>query len=434
MLAKWDEVYKTAIPADGTKALQLTDACYLDDGQDKPYLLDLWSTDTVNVRAANTYRVGAVRSNLTVVSATPNAAGTMVRAVVKYDITYTDGTKTLQAENHLVFGNSASLCTDRGLTATGQTGTNWRFGGNGRQVSTNVQAVNRYYSYYKLSDNTSNGADKLEARLDFYISDFRDKGITYTIVTGANLPATGLKFVMPSVLRDAAEMQGKTGNFKNYTSKDIARVCSYKTTTNGVTSSYWDANLADCVTNGGGGFHWTQNDTSINNLPTNAVYTFALYNDDGWKTVNGQNGKTAVYTYTDVLAAKPFLTTQITPSNFPNVTSQNGDTLLGFAKGAGGAMTLDLSAATAPAGNKAFGYSSLSLYSQGSAATNATGVLNPMYRQSNAIYPVGNTAKTAVPITVLGKMTEMSAANYFEGRLRSTDRNGRFLEGLAVWN
>ena len=72
--------------------------------------------------------------------------------------------------------------------------------------------------------------------------------------------------------------------------------------------------MADCTANGAASNTWSASgsdptavDTTFAGygFQTNGVYTIKVYNDDGWKTVNGQSGKMPIATYTTKLNRLP---------------------------------------------------------------------------------------------------------------------------------
>jgi hypothetical protein len=140
---------------------------------------------------------------------------------------------------------------------------------------------------------------------------------TYAIITGPGLSvsATGaagsLKLLSVRLLRTAPELAGKVGNAVDWRDTDSWRACN-----NAAITNYAAAETADCVANGANTNTWgyynnasgTALDTSFDalNIKAGDVYTVSVYNDDGWKTVNGQAGKTPIATYTHTLRAVPF--------------------------------------------------------------------------------------------------------------------------------
>ena len=427
MLRDWDKVYATSVPlaAEGAKALAFTDSCYLDDGHDKPLLLTRWADTTDTIRDSNKYRTGAIRSNLNVLNTTftANADSTKTRtATVKYDITYADGTMAKQAENKLIFGNSASLCATNALTV-GENKTSWRFAGNGRQVETNVIPANVQYKKYSLADGSAiPTGDFRQNRLEFNIFDYRSKGYTYAVVTGPGLPTSGVKLLLALTLKNEPLLQGKSGNYLNNTSMDGARICSYKPTT---TTTAWDADKADCQLNGGGINGLVLTDTELTTLSIGNLYTFKLYKGDGWKTVNGHSGVTPDLTYTDALPAVPYNSTQFANTGFANfgTTGTPLSEIATMFKGTGGTATASLvNVSGLPAGANAMARRTVWAYSYGSTTTTAS---FPRLRQINRAYP-GNTEANftgAIP----GILAGMNAVSYAELGFSSTDRNGRFI-------
>jgi Bacterial Ig domain len=440
MLRDWDKVYATAVPAstEGTKAFSFTDACYLDDGHDKPLLLSRWADSADTIREGNKYRTGATRSNLNVISTTftTNADGTKTRtATVKYDVNYADGTVSKQGENKLVFGNSADFCTTRSLTGSGENKAAWRFIGNGRQVETNVNPVNVMYKKISLSDGsrvTTDGVapgDYRQNRLEFGIYDYRAKGYTYAVITGQGLPSSGIKLLMSSTLKTATELQGKSGAYTNTSAMDNARICSYKPTT---TSTAWDANLADCQQYGGGSNYWQFSDTGLAALTVGSLYTFKLYKGDGWKTVNGHASVTPDLTYTDALPAVPYTAAQFPNTGFADFGGTDGDgntTTAQFAtmiKGAGGNATmLPINVNGLPSGANTMARRSMWAYSNG--RVNSTDAYASL-RQILRIYP--NNTDVTVTVPVPGKLAAMNAVSYAEAGFSSTDRNGRSINTI----
>ncbi len=438
MLREWDKVYAAGVPTitEGAKALSFSDACYLDDGQDKPFVLNRWADAADTIREANKYRVGATRSNLNVLSTTftTNADGTKTRtATVKYDVNYADGTVSKQGENKLIFGNSASLCATNQLTG-GENKQSWRFAGNGRQVETNANPVNVLFKKVVLADGgrvTTNGVavgDYRQNRLEFGIYDYRSKGYTYAIVTGQGLPTSGIKLLMAYTLRTASELQGKAGAYTNTGAMDGARICSYKPT---ATSTLWDANLADCQQYGGGSNFWSFNDAGLAALTVGTPYTFNLYKGDGWKTVNGHANVTPEFTYVDNLPAVPYNATQFDTSGFADFGGGSGSTLADVAtmfRGIGGTATvspINVDASKLPAGAHTMARRSVWAYSNG--RVNSTDVYASL-RQINRVYPNNTDATLTAPVP--GKHAAMSAVSYAEIGFSTIDRNGRSISTI----
>lgn len=444
MLRDWNKVYAAGVPAatEGVKAFGFTDACYLDDGQDKPGLIARWVDPADTIRDASKYRIGATRSNLNIVPLSlkviSNADGSKMRIVkVKYDISYTDGTTAKQALNTLVFGNSAKACADDGLVGTGENRTAWRFLGNRRQVETNVNPVNVQYKKFSLADGSAISAgDYRENRLEFGIYDYRLKGYTYAVLTGQGLPASGIKLLMANTLKTASELVGKNSAFTNTTGFDGARICKYVIPAVAATANTaaipaknaWDATLADCAAYGGSSPNWVFSDTGLAGLSVGTPYTFKLYKGDGWKTVNGHNGVTPDATYTDELPAVPYSAAQFASTGFASfgTTGTTITDLVVMIRGAGGnATTNPVNVTGLPAGANAMARRSMWGYSNGK--VNSTDVYASL-KQINRIYP--NNTDASVTAVIPGKMAAMSAVSYAEVGFSSIDRNGRSINTI----
>lgn len=155
--------------------------------------------------------------------------------------------------------------------------------------------------------------------------DVRDPGnkLTYAVVSRV-LPGGAtwsVKLISPQLLATDPLLSGKIGNFLSGLSysEDSFRLC---TNSGGVVVS---AVLVDCSL----GTNGTDMGANITALPdfgslllanvsagdisfadflfvAGEEYTFRLYNDDGWKTVNGQAGKTPIATYIQKLERLPY--------------------------------------------------------------------------------------------------------------------------------
>ena len=370
---------------------------------------------------------GATRSNLIVdsITKTTNADGSVTRrADIRWDVNFADGTKGLGYRNHLVYGNSAPVCTEFGLTVAGTSKAGWRFVGEGRRVAANINPRNMLFVQRSIVDNSSKGANFRQNRLQFNIFDLRGLGITYAIVKGSALPESGVKMLMPLTLRDAPELQGKTGNYLNHKTTDGAKMCIYRNVANAVRA---DAAQADCVANGGNRTYWVLSDSDIAALPADAVYTIALYNDDGWKTVNGQSGKTPLYTYNDTLPQKPFTTAELAESAFPSLMGDSIATLAAF-KGTSATISFALMPTTSPSGAKPMAYTGVFAYSE--EHPTSAGYWPSRYQVSQA-YPAATA--TSVNSVIPGKLSAADTVGYANVTVVSGDRNGRSVRTVYEW-
>ena len=112
-------------------------------------------------------------------------------------------------------------------------------------------------------------------------------------------------------------------------------------------------------------------------------YTFAVYNDDGWKTINGQAGRTPIATYTTTLKRLPYTFVEMAGSgpatdNFPRFTAPTPASIASNLVSAVPApMNVTWSALPTfanAAGNRLF---SIYEYFEGPKSTNLMGVFYP---------------------------------------------------------
>ena len=446
MLANWDSVYANAVPATWESALSFDDACYLNDGYTKSINIEEWKSNGINVRSSQAYRVGAKRSNLKILSVNPSADNQYTTAKVSYDIAYTNGTIKKNSINYMVKGNSAALCTNNGISeSNGQTGDGWRFIGNARQVQANIGAAHELYVSGNLADGLpSKYKGSISSSIEFYLKDPGNKGITYAIVKGPLLPSSGLKFLMNSILVKEAQglLNGKRGTYLSHTRNGYieaenrfnASMCFYVDVYRA-----WDADKADCLKYGASGNGWYGNDyylsdDQIQSLDNDKTYTIAFYADDGWKTVNGQSGKTAIYTYKSTLNERPFTSKEISESNFPKITPVDmvggWSDFVSKSKNSGGPFAMNLAPAVTPAtpaDANIFGYAELWQYSQGSAATNVSDATYPHIRQEAIAYPSGKESISNFNVTLFGLPQGLNKISYVEAGIESRDENGRYL-------
>ena len=278
-------------------------------------------------RASRQFSVGTTRSNVKVLAerTLANADGTSRREIdIKYDVAYKDGSKFESPEGTvldetIISGSSAGAkLADGSACATPDSKSDWRFYGNRKVVRTAVNAVNERIERTALATGLPLATPVVYSKyLNLVVQDPANVA-TYAVITGPglSLPTLGaggsLKLLSVRLLRTAPELAGKLGNVVDWRDIDSWRLCL-----NAAGTNYAAAETADCVANGAstgnafGSFNNTSGaalDTSFATLNIKAgdAYTIAIYNDDGWKTVNGQLGKTPIATYTNVLRALPF--------------------------------------------------------------------------------------------------------------------------------
>ena len=346
-LARFDASLATAIPTPGAAALALSDGCFLADGRSKAYSVADFDADPQAV-ASRQDVVGSKRSNVTVLAdrTAANADGTSRREIdIKFDITYKDGSKFESAadtvpDQTIISGSSAGArLADGTVCTTPDSKSDWRFYGNRKLVRTAVFAINERQERTALATGLPASPQVFYSKyLSLAVSDPANVS-TYAIVTGPGLglgtsagTPGSLKLLSARIFRAAPELAGKRRNVIDFRDIENFSFCSNATGDNAA-----PAVTADCVANGGvfgSGYGQVSSssaatvDTAFANLNIKAgdAYTIAVYNDDGWKTVNGQLGKTPIATYTNVLRALPFSAatlagTGVTADLFPRVAT-----------------------------------------------------------------------------------------------------------------
>ena len=432
-----EAVVAQQMPASGAERFALVDACYLGNGSTKDMLVASWSA----AQAQNTaYQVGRKMNNVQVLAErkTTNADGSARHEVdIGYDEQYTDGTASTGLTETLVAGSTSGTC------ATPQTGDALRALGNRRVASVGLLSRNRLDVRRQLANGEPTAQRPFTYRREvlFSIAD-PAKAATYAVVSwtsGQNgSTANSLKFLSPRIARDAPEMQGLRGN-ASYGDGDRFRHCPSNANDNEA-----NAATADCTKLGvtGDTWGWTYALTSDN--PSNAdltaadagfasqgldkagaEVTFALYADDGWKTVNGQQGKTPIATYKVKLKNASYPFAQLPLSSYPmfSTIEPADESLIAAAfKGNGGTAKAELQAATPPAGGSPLAAPTLYSFRQGPRDASATGPAT--VRVPVMAGTVTADGKTAT-IPYGGKPEGASATNYGEFGLTYADRNGR---------
>jgi len=424
------------MPASGAERYALLDACYLGNGSTKDMLVSNWGAAQAQ---NNAYLVGRKMANVQVLAErkTANADGSARHEVdIGYDEQYTDGTATTALAETLVAGSTSGAC------ATPQTGNALRALGNQRVAAVGLLSRNRLDVRRQLANGEPHPQRPYAVRREvlFSIAD-PAKVATYAVVSwksGQGGSATSsLKFLSPRIARDAPEMQGLAGN-ANYGDGDRFRHCPSNANDNEA-----NAATADCATLGVTGDTWGWTFTLTNDNPSNtdltamdtsfassgldtagAEVTFVLYADDGWKTVNGQQGKTPVATYKVKLKNASYPFAQLPLSSYPglsNLTPAEADIAAAF-KANGGTATAELQAAKPPAGGLPLAAPTLYSFRQGLKDASAAGPAT--VRTASITGTVAADGKTAT-IPFGGKPGGTSATTYGEFSLTYADRNGR---------
>lgn len=450
-LAKFDALWASIAPTNGTVALSMSDSCSLRNGFTMAMERDAVDADVAKWRSDTAYRIGSRHTNVAVLAvrnSTNTDSSTRKEIDVQYDIIYADGTTDSAARQTLISGSSSGSCS------TPQTGTNLRWFGNRQMAGFAVHGRNIKYRNYKLVDGNLN-TSSARRELAFRVTD-PGQTLTYAVVTGAGPSTTingitkpfSLKLISPRLLNSDPLLAGKLGNFTNWRltgfDLDTFRICRT------ATSTAPHAELADCAGQGGSGFTYgfTQSVTSTTTLQDlvtgdgrfNAYgfggkYTVALYNDDGWKTVNGQAGKTPIATYTTQDAVQlPFSFISLsstTPTGFdplakyPGLTgayTYNPVTVAGLLRSGSAGSASSIFTASVPVNNGgAYRMSEFAEYFEGSVSASPTNSY-PAQRWYSHSYP--GVGATQASVTVTAKPTSIASKRYAEFDWWFSNRNG----------
>jgi hypothetical protein len=445
-LAKYDALLATAVPATGAAFTALSDGCFLADGRSRAYTVADFDADPLAI-ASRQFLVGTVRSNVKVLAErnSTNADGTSRREIdIKYDIAYKDGSKFESPEGTvldetIISGSSAGAkLADGSACATPDSKSDWRFYGNRKVVRTLVTASNERIERTSLATGLPlSPAVVYNKNLNLTVQDPANVA-TYAIVTGPGLSVTttgavgSLKLISVRVLRTATELVGKPGNVVDWRDTDSWRTCQNAAGNNGAA-----AETADCVANGANigntwGFYNNASGAALDtsfatlNIKAGDAYTIAVYNDDGWKTVNGQLGKTPIATYTNILRALPFSAATLAGTGptgdlfarFTSSTKTAAEMATAIRTKAAISTDVTLSALGAMPDGRVQHLADTYVFEQGNA--NTAGVGFPRSRQIRFAYP-GAQATSAtfaipVPVTALVVPTFASTAVDFNNR------------------
>lgn len=308
----------TSIPIGGAQRFSNTDGCWASNGRTRANAIADWDANAAAYAQRDAYLVGRRFENVQVreLRTATNPDGSTRREVrVQFDAIYTDGTAARGATSTLVSGSSAGTprCT------TPQTGSAWRELGNQQLVGVLVRGNNNREQRYAIAGGEPlNPAVRYRREVEFAITDPMGNA-SYAVVTGPGPTNTtngvvrpfSMKFLSVRLLRSAPELQGKSGNFLNWADDDSWRNCALPSGLVPV------VDLVDCVANPSGSNSWGWGYTSAQGASDDngflaqgweegAVYRFDIYNDDGWKTVNGHANRMPVATYYARLDKLPY--------------------------------------------------------------------------------------------------------------------------------
>jgi hypothetical protein len=456
-LAKNDALRATSIPATSAANFALLDGCFLTNGFGKSFIATEFDTDPFAV-SSRQFDVGATRSNIKVLAdrTIANADGSSRREIdVKWDTTFKDGTKftaladTIPTETIISGSSAGSKLADGSACATSESKSDWRFYGNRKVINANVQAYNQRYDRTVLTTGLpSTPAIVYNKYIRFNVQDPANvaKYVTIAgpgIVAGTPAAPITLKMVSVRLLRDAPEFAGKNGNFVDWRDIDQWQFC--RNATGGLAS----AETADCVTHGATTNNWGFSnftapatlDASFDTLGVVAggEYTVKVYNDDGWKTVNGQASTTPIATYTVKLANLPFSAVALAGSAgvatdlFPKVTTNSmtpAQISTAMLAKAAFSMNLSWTAPGAMPDGKTLGWGGLFSFKQGRVNATQT-AFNPASRQFDPTYPVANVTSASLPIPAA--VAKLGLPTYMQYWLATNNRNGNNVESLYAF-
>ncbi len=448
VLAALDASRAASIPAKGVDMFAMRDGCYLGDGRSKALSIAEWDAEPKAV-ASQQFAIGSTRGEAQVIAerSITNADGTPRREIdIKYATTFKDGSKNESVEETIISGSSSgSKMADGSTCTTPESKSDWRFFGNRKVVNTFVNTTNEVVDRTTLA--TGLPVSPAVIHRKYVTLGIQDpaKVATYTIISGPGLTTTvggiamTLKLIAPRLLRDAPEFAGKNGNFVNWKDDDNFRVCR-------TASGFFEfAETANCVLHGATSDRWEVSNPDPVALDTafgaygfaaGGVYTIKVYADDGWKTVNGQLGKTPIATYSSTLNNLPFSAAALAPAGgqslYPaRLSSSKTASEVGAAILAKSEYSLNLTWAAPGAmpDSRKFAHSNVYFFEQGRATAGTT--FNPASRQTSLEY-AGPTA-TALNATVPAAAAQLITPTYGEYGIQYNNRNGNNVRAVFVW-
>ena len=314
--ASYDALSAMSLPASGATMFSLDDACYRNDGRTKAYNIADYDPNSALTNLLYAPRIGQRRANLQVLAVrnSVNSNGSSRREIdVQYDAVFTDGSTKKAETETLISGSSqgTSGCSSP------QTGSSLRRLGDQRWVGFALQArMTREERYSIATGEALTPSVRYRRDMRFVVTDPVGNA-TYVVVSGpgptsydAKSAGWSWKMVSPRVMRSAPELAGKTGNFTNGLADDTFYYCG------AAVNSFPVASASDCLTYGAIIDNWGIGSISTPNAAADqqftdqgwvagGAYRIDVYNDDGWKTVNGHASRTPIATYYETLKALP---------------------------------------------------------------------------------------------------------------------------------
>jgi len=415
------------VPGSGSERLSLTDACWASAGRTRGNYIADYDANLADYLKRDAYLVGRKVQNVQVLALRNriNPDGSARREIdVQWDTVYTDGSVSRGDLNTLISGSSAG--TPRCSTA--QTGAALRVLGDQQLVGARARANNMREERYAISGGAPlTPLVRYRREIEWAITDPMANA-TYVVVTGPGPTNTtagvtypfSMKFLSPRILKSAPELQGKTGNFLNWLDEDNFRNCALSSGAVPVVA------LVDCISPGGSNSSWGVGFTSTADAAADqsfaaqgwvagGVYRFDVYNDDGWKTVNGQAGKTPIATYYDTLDRLPYTFVQMA-DRYPviNLSATTPSLVAANAISATPApLTLSWTRPVPQGDGRVLTLEQAWEFHQGPKLGNAGGAFNPAYRTLTRFYP-GTTATSTSSFPVTPPVAGQNGKTYTE--------------------
>lgn len=439
-VAAIEKITAEKMPSSGEERYAMVDACYLNQGNTRKALIEAWDASSEPAESS-AYLVGRKLLNVKILAERQitNADGSTRQEVdIEYDEKYTNGVTAAGLTDSLVAGSSSGSCS------TFQTGSQLRLLGNRRVLAVSLVSRNRVDVFRQMADGKPTASPmRLRREVLFHITDAASAA-TYVVVSwgggDSGTAARSLKYLSPRIARDAAEMQNIRGN-ANWQDTDRFRHCISNDRDNES-----NAATADCTGRGMSTDTWGWNTTNLDlkalaeadagfatlglNQP-GAPVTFAVYADDGWKTVNGQAGKTPIGTYVLNMKNVSFPFAQLSLENYPMFNSIDPDEakLAAAFQADGGTLKAQLQIASPPAGGLPLMLTSLYSFRQGP-KQGSSGVTNV-----RTVSIPGTTSADGATATIPfgGKPEGAANTRYGEFGLGYGDRNGRELYYTLVF-
>lgn len=445
LFAAIDARWATGVPASGAARMALADACYLHDGRSRAHLVAEADANPLLMALRDAWRIGQRSSNLQVLAerVAVNADRSVRRELdVQYDVAYADGSRAQGLRTTLVSGSSAG--TPR--CAASQSGSDWRLLGNQRLAYVGVRARTLREERRGLGDGALLSVG-YRRELQFIVVDPMHH-VRYAVISGPGPRQLvdgisrpfSLKLLSPQLARGGADFSTTAGHYLNWQDDDPFRICRGPGGSGGV------AERSDCTGQPLAGFEWGSShaaadaraDADFDSLGfvAGGVYRVALYDDEGWKTVNGEAGRTPLAVYHVTLPRLPRALAAVGASGFPRLTFGGGSMRQvadNLASATPAPMAVSWNAPAAAGDGRVFRLLHGWEYFQGPHRASATASTWPGRRYLNYLYPAA-TALSVSAWPVSAGPPELAYKTYVELTLQYGDRNDDILASRLVFN